>query len=104
MDGADSTIYLEQQVGDRFARKDISNHELRYDIISRLLQPITRKAFVTIECFPYIHSCSNMKDFIGYLRNVFFTYAYGLYVNNALGYWHYNMISVVPEFSEGLYT
>ena len=38
MDGADSPVNLEEQVCNWLSRKDIPNHELCYNVISRLLQ------------------------------------------------------------------
>lgn len=38
MDCADSPVNLEQQISDGLPWVDVSKHELRYDIISRLLQ------------------------------------------------------------------
>lgn len=37
MDSAYASIYLEQEVGNGLSREDITNHELRYNIIPRLL-------------------------------------------------------------------
>ena len=37
MDSAYTSIYLEQEVGNGLSREDITNHELCYNIIPRLL-------------------------------------------------------------------
>lgn len=39
MNGADSTVDLEEKIGNGLPWEHISNYELCYDVISRLLQP-----------------------------------------------------------------
>ena len=63
MDGADSPINFEQQVCNWFSWKDITNHELCYNVISRLLQG---KTHVNISTLMTSHFASKwsviMKD------------------------------------------
>lgn len=46
MDGADPPVYLEKQVCNGLSGQDITNYELGYNVISRLLQSSTSRNVV----------------------------------------------------------
>lgn len=45
MEGTDSSIYLEEQIGNWFSWEDVTDNELRNDVVTRLLQQILKTTY-----------------------------------------------------------